>query len=81
MELPIVPPEPKRFSISSLRKDELISLIEGIFVCMDRHERALHELMTRWENGVPPEVRGEIMTIYQPLLHKMIELGLRPFPR
>ena len=23
-------------------------------------------------------VRGEIMTIYQPLLHKMIELGLRP---
>lgn len=64
-----------------MRKDALISTLEGIYACMDRHERGLHELMTRWFDGVPPAVRDELMDLYQPLLHKMIELGLRPMPR
>jgi hypothetical protein len=67
--------------LPSLRKGQLISRAEDTYIMLDQLERGLHDLMTRWSDGIPPEVRGELMDLYRPLLHRMIELGLRPLPR
>jgi hypothetical protein len=64
---------------TTMRKDELVTYLESILVCLDVHERALHEVVTRRSGEVPPELRAEMpINLYEPLLRTMIDLGLRP---
>lgn len=45
----------------------------------DTIERAAHSMMTRWENGISPELREEIMVeIYQPTLCLLLKAKRRP---
>lgn len=52
-------------------KPELLDLLERI-------EVALSSMMTRWQDGIPAEVRAEIMTeAYEPVLRILIHAGRR----
>lgn len=52
-------------------KPELLDLL-------DRLELTLGNMMRRWEDGILPETRAEIMTeAYEPVLHILIRSGRR----
>lgn len=61
-------------------KPELLDLL-------DQLELTLGNMMRRWDDGILPEVRAEIMTqAYEPVLHVLIRSGRRrqggpPAPR
>jgi hypothetical protein len=49
---------------------------------MEVVEVALSSMMRRWQNGIPAEVRTEIMIeAYEPLLRMLIRAGRHPMPR
>ena len=46
---------------------------------LDALEVALSSIIRRWQNGIPAEVRSEIMTeAYEPILRSLIRAGRRP---
>lgn len=56
-------------------RSELLDLLE-------RQTLALSSLVGRWQDGIPPEVRAEIMTeLYEPVLQMLIRARRRPLPR
>ena len=45
-------------------------------------EPALGAIVYRWEDGVSPHIRAEIMSeAWEPLLRILIQVGRRPHPR
>lgn len=55
---------------------------EEILDMMETLELVLGDMMRRWENGILPETRAEIMTkAYEPVLQILIRTRRRPVPR
>lgn len=56
-------------------KPELLDLLDALEVKMS-------DLMRRWDDGVAPEIRAEIMVeLYEPTLRLLIRARRRPLPR
>lgn len=63
--------KPKQKPMSVPTKPQLLDLLDGL-------ELSLGNMMRRWENGIPPETRAEIMTeAYEPVLHMLIRAKRR----
>lgn len=49
---------------------------------IDTLENVLSDMMLRWFDGIPAEVRAELMVrAYEPVLHMLIRARRRPEPR
>lgn len=67
-----------RLPHNPLRRPTVAELLE----LLEAQEIALHSIMTRWEDGVPAELRAEVMVqIYEPALHMLMRAKRRPIPR
>ena len=65
------PPRPMRVAT----KPEILDVLEQV-------EVALSSMMTRWQDGIPAEIRAEIMTeAYEPVLRMLIRSRRRPLAR
>jgi hypothetical protein len=49
---------------------------------LEQHFLALASMATRWQDGIPAEVRAEIITeAYEPVLKTLMLARRRPIPR